>query len=352
MPHMEPSVPAPLDPRFFTDGLRQAVPRLSVALCTYNGARFIEDQVRSICVQTLAPFEIVLSDDASRDDSVAIAQRVHGACTSPGRSGPRLRILRNPVALGVTRNFEQAVIACEGDFIALCDQDDVWHPQKLERLVATLQSDRRPSLVHADARLVDSQGRPLGVTLFQSLAVSQEEFAQIRDGRAFDVLLRRNLVTGATMVFRRALLEHALPFPPEWLHDEWLGLVAAAHGGVDVVEWCSIDYRQHGANQVGAQRMGLMAMARKALAPRGDDAQQRSAKARILLERLHAMPQVVAGLMVEKARMKLVHQQHRAALPRFRPARLLPIARELMSGRYGKYDYGVRGAIRDLVAAP
>jgi glycosyltransferase involved in cell wall biosynthesis len=330
-------------------------PLVSVALCTYNGERFIEEQIRSICAQTLMPDEIVLSDDASRDDCVGIARRVHAACVaqlSQGGTRPSLRVLQNDVALGVTRNFEQAAMVCEGEFIALCDQDDIWHPEKLERLVAVLQGSRQPSLVHADARLVDSQGNPLGQTLFGSLGVSQAELEQIHGGQAFDVLLRRNLVTGATTIFRRSLLEHALPFPPEWLHDEWLGVVAAAWGGVDALQWCSIDYRQHGTNQVGAQRMGLMDRVRKALAPRGDDALRRSAKARILVERLQAMGELVPDALLANARKKVGHQQHRAALPRSRLARLFPIASELASGRYARYDYGVQGAVRDFLAAP
>lgn len=328
-------------------------PAVSVALCTYNGARFIEEQIRSICAQTLPPHEIVLSDDASRDDCIAVAQRAHEACARAGHDGtmrPSLRILRNEPALGVTRNFEQAVQACTGDYIALCDQDDIWHPEKLARLVDALESGNRPSLVHADARLVDSQGRPLGATLFGSLAVSPAELDQVHRGHAFEVLLRRNLVTGATTVFRRTLLKQALPFPPGWLHDEWLGLVAAAQGGVDLVEWCCIDYRQHGANQVGAARLSPAGKVRKAMAPREDDAPRRAAKARLLVERLQALS--IPEAMVEKARMRLLHQERRAALPRFRPARLMPVAKEWASGRYDAYDYGVQGVIRDLLAAP
>jgi len=328
-------------------------PAVSVALCTYNGARFIEEQIRSICAQTLPPHEIVLSDDASRDNCIAAAQRAHEACARAGHDGtmrPSLHIIRNETARGVTRNFEQAVQTCRGDYIALCDQDDIWHPEKLARLVDALESGSRPSLVHADARLVDSQGQSLGATLFGSLAVSPAEFAQVHRGHAFEVLLRRNLVTGATTVFRRTLLEQALPFPPGWLHDEWLGLVAAAQGGVDLVEWCCIDYRQHGANQVGAARLGPAGKVRKAMASREDDAPRRAAKARLLVERLQALS--IPEAMVEKARMRLLHQERRAALPRFRPARLLPIAKEWASGRYDAYDYGVQGVIRDLLAAP
>lgn len=330
-------------------------PLVSVALCTYNGARFIETQLRSICEQTLLPDEIVLSDDASRDDVVAVARRVHAACAhaAMGDVRPRLRVLQNDAALGVTRNFEQAVRACEGEFVALCDQDDIWHPEKIERLVAALQGGpRQAMLVHADARLIDSQGQPLGATLFGSLGVSQAEFDSIHRGEAFNVFLRRNLVTGATTVFRRELLSQALPFPREWLHDEWLGLVAAAQDGVDVVQWSAIDYRQHGTNQVGARRLGFVARVRKALERRGDDALRRRAKAEILVGRLQALEGRIDASKVRQARGKLAHQERRAALPRARIARFLPILLALASGSYARYDYGLQGAIRDLLASP
>ncbi|SFN06906.1 glycosyltransferase family 2 protein [Variovorax sp. OV329] len=329
-----------------------STPLLSVALCTYNGARYIAQQIRSICEQTLLPDEIVLSDDASRDDCVAIARQAHEAWASDPHAVPRLRVLHNEKSLGITRNFEQAIEACEGEFIALCDQDDIWHPEKARRLMDAMHAGRLPSLVHTDARLVDSQGHPLGVTLFESLSVTRDELAGIHGGKGFDVLLRRNLVTGATAAFRRSLLDHALPFPPEWLHDEWLGVLAAATGGVEVLEWSSIDYRQHGANQVGARRLGLKSKIDKALAPRGDDAARRSARAQALVARLEVLGDKIAPGALESARKKLAHQRHRAALPRLRLARAFPIALELASGRYARYDYGIEGAIRDLLAAP
>lgn len=322
---------------------------VSVALCTYNGARFVREQVRSICLQTRPPMEIVLSDDASRDDCVAVARAVVEECL---REKPdldiQLRVLANPLALRVVKNFEQAVSACTGTLIALSDQDDIWYPDRLERLVA--EFDRRPDLLllHSDARLVDAQGAPLGGTLFHAIEVTPYELQRMHGGQAFDVLLRRNVVTGATTVFRRRLLASALPFPVEWVHDEWLAIIASAVGRIDTVEDALVDYRQHESNQIGARRDSFMGKVRKALASRGTTHAERAHKAELLLAQLERLGPAVAPATVEKVRGKLEHQMFRARLPASRWARCVPVFREAMTGRYDKFGRGVRGVVRDL----
>lgn len=322
---------------------------ISAALCTYNGARFVREQVRSICLQSLPPQEIVLSDDASTDGCVELARRTVDECRAE-RPALRLdlRVLQNSASLRVTKNFEQAVGACTGELIALSDQDDVWHPDKLARAAA--EFERRPDLLllHTNARLVDDRGASLGASLFHALEVQPFELAWIHGGRAFDVFLRRNLVTGATAVFRRSLLHAAAPFPAEWLHDEWMAIIAAAVGRVDVLEEALIDYRQHDSNQIGARRDSFSDKVRKALAPRGSTHQTRVSKAELLLERLQSIRDQVGPDTILKLRDKLEHQRFRAALPVSRLARCLPVLREAMTGRYDKFGRGVRGVVRDL----
>jgi glycosyltransferase involved in cell wall biosynthesis len=324
-------------------------PSISVALCTHNGARFIGEQVRSICMQTLPPDEIVLSDDSSSDNCIEVAQATLEACMAerPGLSIP-LRVIRNATALRVTKNFEQAVSACTGDLIALSDQDDVWHPERLARMAEEFAKRPDLLLLHTDARLVDGERRDLGQSLFHALEVERFELEWIHTGRAFDVFLRRNLVTGATTVFRRALLAHALPFPKEWVHDEWMAIVAAATGRVDVIEEALIEYRQHGGNQIGARRDSFMGKVRKALASRGTTHVTRALKAEQLLERLLSLGDLVAAETIGKLRDKLEHQRFRAALPPSRIARCLPVLREALTGRYNKFGRGARGVVRDL----
>ncbi|SDD67715.1 Glycosyltransferase involved in cell wall bisynthesis [Variovorax sp. CF079] len=323
--------------------------RVSVALCTHNGARFLREQVRSICLQVPPPAEIVLSDDASRDDSVAVVRAAVEECQRehPGLEVP-MRVLQNAVALRVTKNFEQAIAACTGELIALSDQDDVWLPGRLARMVSEFEARPGLLLLHTDARLVGANREDLGQTLFHALEVQPFEAERIHGGRAFDVFLRRNLVTGATTVFRRSLLAQAMPLPSEWVHDEWLGIIAAATGQVDMLEQPWIEYRQHEANQIGARRDSFAGKVRKALASRGRIHVERAIKAEILLARLLEFGDRVAPETIEKVRGKVTHQRFRAALPASRIARCLPVLREAMTGRYEKFGRGVRGVVRDL----
>jgi glycosyltransferase involved in cell wall biosynthesis len=321
-----------------------------VALCTCNGVRYVGEQVRSICMQTRPPWEIVISDDASKDGCVEAASRAVEECNVSAERPVALRVLRNTTALRVTKNFEQAVRACQGDLIALSDQDDVWAPEKLALMAG--QFEQRPDLLllHSDARLVDGARRDLGQSLFHALEVTPAERERIHGGRAFDVLLRRNLVTGATTVFRRSLLDSALPFPAEWLHDEWLSFIAAAIGRVDLLEEPLIEYRQHGTNQVGEKRHTLLDKVRKATDPRGDKHVERARKAELFLQRLIDLGDRVPSAHIEKAQLKLAHQRFCAALPKSRIARCAPVLREAMAGRYGEFGRGINDVARDLLA--
>jgi len=322
---------------------------VSVALCTYNGARFLREQVRSICLQTRPPVEIVLSDDASRDGSVEVVRATVAECAAE-RPGPpiALRVFENPVALRVVKNFEQAISACASELIALSDQDDVWMPDRLALMVARFEQDANLLLLHTDARLVDAERRDLNQTLFHALEVTPSELARVHAGNAFEVLLRRNLVTGATTVFRRSLLADALPLPVEWVHDEWLAIVASSTARVDLLEQSLIEYRQHESNQIGARRDTFAEKVRKALASRGNTHVERAVKAELLLARLVQLGDRVSPEILAKVRSKIEHQRFRAALPASRLARIAPIAREALTGRYDKFGRGVRGVVRDL----
>ncbi|MET0540677.1 MAG: glycosyltransferase family 2 protein [Variovorax sp.] len=323
-----------------------APPAISVALCTRNGARFLPEQVRSICTQDPPPRQLVVSDDGSTDGSVDVVRSTLGDCGAA--QAIALVGFENNPPLGVTRNFEQAVRACSHELIALCDHDDVWHAGRLARMAAQFEARPELLLLHTDARLVDAQGQPLGSTLFHALEVQPAELAAIASGRAFDVLLRRNLVTGATTMFRRSLLDAALPFPPEWVHDEWLGAIAAATGVMDVLPEPLIDYRQHASNQIGARRLSLTEKIARAFAPRGDKHVKRAQRAVALLERLQRLGDRVPPAIVQAQRDKVAHQQFRAGLPASRLARVGPVAAEALRGRYSRFGRAGNAIVQDL----
>ncbi|MFT4285233.1 MAG: glycosyltransferase family 2 protein [Protaetiibacter sp.] len=320
--------------------------RVSVALCTRNGARFLTEQLESILAQTVPVTEIVISDDASDDDTVAVAERVLAAHPDPAR---RDTILHNSPALGVAANFEQALAACTGDYLALSDQDDVWHPERVERALAVLE---QPGVlaVHTDARLVDAAGRPLGSSLLTALEVSEADLRRIEQGQALDVFIRRNLATGATMTIRAELLPLARPFPSAWVHDEWLAIVAALVGGLRVDRRELIDYRQHGANEIGVREPSLRYKLRRVLVePRGDRNRLLAARAEQARDRLGSLLEVspeARGLVVEKAEF----ERARAALHATRALRVVPVLRLARRGRYDRLSSrGRADVVRDIL---
>ncbi len=324
-------------------------PVVSVALCTHNGSAYIVEQVTSILAQSVPAAEIVLSDDASSDDTVDLVRAAVDAHNASGASEVGLRIMRNTVALGVARNFEQAISATTGEFVALCDQDDVWQPQKLERALAALAVQPAVSLVFSDARMVDADGSALGLSLFQTLSMTRRERRLIRRGDAFAALLGRNLVTGATVVFRRALLPVAEPFPADWIHDEWLAAVAAATGRVLMLDEQLVDYRQHGANQIGAARLSASAKLRRVAEGRAARNARLLARASELVDRLERLGGEVSPGILAEARKKLEHESVRSALPAARGARLPAVVGEFLLGRYTRYGRGLMDAGRDLL---
>jgi glycosyltransferase involved in cell wall biosynthesis len=212
-----------------SDAVRRA-PLVSIALCTYNGERFLPQQLESLLNQTYANIEIVASDDASSDSTRAVLERY-------AEGDARIRIVANEENLGFAGNFIRALRLCRGDYIAPADQDDVWLPEKISALVAAIGD--RP-LAYCDSTIVDEQGAPVGYRMSQVVPMlSTDDPAPFAFG---------NCVSGHAMLFRRQLLDRALPTPPGFFYDWWIAAVAAAAGGVVFCDRSLVMYRQHGDN--------------------------------------------------------------------------------------------------------
>lgn len=346
--------PQPHDTR--PRGLR--TPSISVAMCTHNGAAHIEAQLRSILLQSPAPAEIIIGDDASSDGTLSMIERsVEAMRDADPTITTHVEIVRRVPALGVNGNFEATIAACTGELIALSDQDDVWHPGKLAALAALFAADERLMLAHTDARLVDGDGASLGLTLLEALEATPAERAALEagvPGAAFAVLLRRNLVTGATFMLRRELVDIATPFPEDWVHDEWLAAIAAAVGTVRLLPAPLIDYRQHGANQIGARKPTMAdrwARLREPRAARAPRLVRRAEALAVRLDRLAAAG-IVDSAFVSAAHAKRDHEAARAAMPRWQPARIPAVVASAARGRYARYSRGPIDIVRDLVQPP
>lgn len=305
------------------------IPSISIALATCNGARYLAALLASLAAQTLRPAELVALDDASADDTVAMLEAFAASAPFP------VRILRNPQRLGVTENFSRAIAHCHGDCIAMADQDDVWRPDKLALLAAALA----PSAVQAafsDAEVVDAELAPLGYTMWQRVRLTPGELARLENGQCFAVLLKHHVVTGATLAFRTGLRDSALPIPPDWPHDAWLALTAAAQGQVVPIRQALVAYRQHGRNVVGGRRKPLRQQVRDALSvDRHQWYREELARWRALATRLEqcTAPDSLRAALAGK----IAHLEARAQLPACRWRRLPGILDELRRGRYARY---------------
>jgi hypothetical protein len=320
---------------------------ISVAMCTRNGAQHVARQVQSILNQRPAPRELVVGDDASTDDTIDVIEREWAAARAADPElATTLRVIRRQTALGVTANFAATLDACSGELIALSDQDDVWMPGKLATLAAAFVADAELLLVHTDARLVDADGTPLGLALLEALEATPAERTGLAAGDALPVLMRRNLVTGATVMLRRSLLAGALPIPEQWVHDEWLAAIAAAVGRVRLVAEPLIDYRQHGANVIGARRPSFADRLARLREPRVERSSRLAARTALLAERGRSLgvPRGVQALLDAKAD----HEARRARLPRVRIARVPAVLGGALAGRYGRYSRGAMDVLRDL----
>ena len=238
--------------------LRRHAATISVALCTHNGERFIDEQVRSICLQTrrrsrsCSPTTLPPTTASnSRRPRWRPAWPSGRACRSNCAS------CATSPALRVTKNFEQAALACRGDLIALSDQDDVWLPDRLARMAA--EFEQRPELAAAAHRCAAGRRRPQAIcrhtpssTRWRSSPSSSHGSTR---GRAFDVFLRRNLVTGATTVLPplAARRRPRLSRRNGCTTNGWRSSPRRSAGSTC---WRRrlIDYRQHENNQIGAGR--------------------------------------------------------------------------------------------------
>lgn len=218
--------------------------RISVAMCTFNGGRYLQEQLESIASQTCQPSELIVCDDGSTDDTLAILKKFRGSAAFP------VTIVQNEIRMGSTRNFDQAIATAQGEFIALCDQDDRWLPQKLERLSACLIDNPFLGGVFSDAELIDGNGRRAGGTLFERhkfTSAKQRSFV----GCPTATLLKHDVVTGATLMFRSSIRPYCSPIPSSWVHDGWLAWMLSLHSRVTLISEPLIEYRIHAGQQLG-----------------------------------------------------------------------------------------------------
>ena len=318
--------------------------KISVALCTYNGARYLTEQLQSISAQDRAPDEIIIRDDRSTDGTAEIVAEFSRSAPFP------VSFSVNPTQLGVTSNFVQAIGACSGDIIFLCDQDDVWAPAKVRMLAREFEADDGVGLVFSNAAITDDRLNSLDHTMWDTVGFDERAVRRLNEGDALGRFIRRHTVTGATVAFRASLMPKIVPIPPVYLHDAWIALVAAACSKVVAINSPLIMYRQHGANVVGGKRKNLIEKIRTSRETPALEFDREIDRNRALFKTLNSLSKCRVDMRhLDLVESKIRHLSARREMfeTSFRN-RITIAARELGSGRYFEFSSGISSLITDL----
>ena len=230
--------------------------KIIILLATYNGAKFLSDQIQSIQGQTVSNWTLLVRDDGSKDNT-------RGVLETFAAQDKRIRCIADArECLGAVKNFGELMrIACEeeADYVFFSDQDDVWACNKIaDQLKNLTEMESRygqmtPSLAYSDLEVVSQQLERIHPSFMAYQGLAHEPRDPLR------VLLTQNFITGCATAINRALLNLAVPLPSEVImHDWWLALCAAACGRITYQPHTLVRYRQHGKNQIGAE--GLVTM--------------------------------------------------------------------------------------------
>ncbi len=327
---------------------------LSVALCTYNGEKYIIEQLDSIAGQSVTVDEVVICDDVSTDNTVKLVQDY--TFTAPYN----IRLFRNEINLGSNRNFEKALSLCNGDIIFLCDQDDVWMPHKVETIKNYLDNNPAKNVVFTNAFIVNEQ-LEIQNDLWDYMEFNENAREQWNSGHSFVHLVEKNnCVTGATMALKKEMLSKLLPFDSmnHWIHDGIIALKASINNEIGFINDKLVLYRQHGNQQmgVGKEKPIFKAVSDKIRFLRWIKKDQE------LETQLQDLLQIQRWISIDDRHADFLHQRIRHLERRKRMSeknlvlKFFPVMKEWISGNY-KQSLNFRSSktwtyvIKDLIGA-
>lgn len=323
---------------------------ISVAMCTYNGARFLPEQLESIANQIVGVDELVVCDDGSSDETLEVLREFGKDSAFP------VHIHSNENNLGSTRNFQKCLSLCKGDIIFLSDQDDIWRSDKVEQHLKYYAAEPGTDAIFSDAMMIDDDSKPRNRTIWQEIEFNKERQQEWVQGEGYETLFRGFVVTGATLSIRKSCLERLLPFPthiPDLIHDAWIALVLCLQGKISFIDETLTLYRIHHGQQVGFGTKTEYVSLQERFT------RERSEKLAPLVDRAENLRQMYVLLreVPMVPREKLVnlylsqkHFQKRATLPESRFRRLPLILHDVVKGyyRFSSKDWWIP-AIGDLL---
>jgi glycosyltransferase involved in cell wall biosynthesis len=321
--------------------------RTSIALATYQGGRYLSQQFESFLKQARPPDEVCVSDDGSMDETLDVVRAFSSTAPFP------VRLVVNPVRGGVNKNFENAVSHCTGDVILFSDQDDVWLPAHIERLLLPMERDARIMAVASDSQFVDETLKISGGTQAQSdrFPDSLRNATMRLPRNQIELVLRQNIHSGHGMAFRRSLLPLLMPFTTTIMYDEWTLVLAATAGFITYVPEALTLHRQHRDQTLGARNKDLLLWATQSKNVSQEQERVQEEKWREMLNRVRDCRDFLSNpKLAENALQQKLDFVVRRTRTRRRPlpARLLLTVRELILGKYHRLGRGWLTFARDL----
>ncbi len=234
---------------------------IEILLATYNGERFLPEQIESITSQSFEDYNILASDDNSSDCTFEILRSYESVF------GEKIKVVQSNTH-SAKENFYNLLDMADAEYIALCDQDDFWESDKLEKSLKAIQrlekkyGKETPILVHSDLEIVDenlnSQNKKMSELTGMSEAIKYAKkeskyLYTISTEKSFSRYLVENNITGNTVIINKALLDIYKRPKVSFMHDWWLGLIAFTFGKVGFLNECLVKYRQHESNELGAK---------------------------------------------------------------------------------------------------
>lgn len=313
--------------------------KISVAMATFAGERFISQQLDSILCQSLMPDEIIICDDSRNEKTYKAIENI--IAQHPNT----IKYFKNETQLGVSKNFEKAISLSSGDIIFLSDQDDVWRQDKIAQLASLVKASPNCGGAFCDSELVNEELKPLGVTHWSLRGFQTNDMLSCPLGGMLEFFLKRVPAAGHNIAFKSKFKEILLPFPDlEECHDTWIGLVIVATTGWGFTSDTLTKFRQHENNVSQAGRKSQLGAALASI--KNDTNTWNMTLYNELIKRL------TGKIKPETLEMLKDRQEHSATRVKMscNTLKRLPLVyREIKNRRYFKYGRGWKNIIQDLV---
>lgn len=312
--------------------------KYTVIICTYNGEKYISKQLESILAQTRPVDEIIVSDDSSTDKTVQCVRKILKKSEIP------YFISVNEKNMGVVRNFYEATKRATGDYIFLCDQDDIWMNNKISVFDNyIIRSTPCPLMIFSDGLLINAFDQISKKRLWEEVNFEPKK---LKHRSIMQLLLNHNFVTGSASAVSRNLTKELDNVPDDWLHDSWLAILAASRNSLAFIPEVTYYYRIHDSNVVGIQQRSLFEKVHSYFSFRGKIGRIRENE----YKHFSALEKYTASEEYNEITDCISFWRTLTEIRNMkRSSAMWWIVKHAIKGDYDRYYTGFRGAIRDIL---